>query len=242
MKSILKRKTSSQFNGYDRLREKIYQSFVVEKLNNTVGFVLLGSFAIVLSWITISGGLTAGTLILLFVLGVPIVFTCLLNLQVGFIIVLTVSSFIFFLPRVSGQYELPFGSLPDTLLLILFLGIFVNKENKFKTTTAYRSPIFFVILIWISFLLVQVFNPNSPSNSWPLILRGVIGFTVTYFVFTRLFNTWRYVKIFTISWLIIAFLAALYAYYQEFVGLPSYDLAWVNSSPKMIGLNFIRGR
>ena len=242
MKSISNRVILSYLEGYSRLKRRIYRYFIVEKLNNTIGFVLLGSFAVVLSWATISGGFATGILTLLLVLGVPIVFICLLNLRAGFLIALIVSSLIFFLPRVSGQYELPFGSVPDILLLILFLGIFVNKENRFESVTSYRSPIFFVILIWISFLLMQVFNPNNPSNSWPLILRGVIGFTVTYFVLTRLFDTWRYVKIFTICWLIVALLAALYAYYQEFFGLPSYDLAWVNRSPKSIGLNFIRGR
>ncbi len=179
---------------------------------------------------------------LVIILGIPTALICLLNLRAGFIITLIASSFIFFLPRISGQYDLPSGSLPDILLLVIFLGVFVNKENKFATVTAYRSPIFFIVLIWVGYLFVQILNPNNPSNSWPLILRGVIGFTITFFILTRLFTTWRYVRLFTICWLAVALLAALYAFYQEFVGLPSYDLAWVNRSPKSIGLNFIRGR
>ncbi len=227
---------------YNRFKEKIYQYFIVEKLNNPFGFVLLVSLAVFASWIAVSGGFGVGAIMLVIIFGIPTALICLLNLQAGFIITLVTSSFVFFLPRISGQYDLPSGSLPDILLLIVFLGVFVNKENKFATITAYRSPISFIVSIWIGYLLVQILNPNNPPNSWPLILRGVIGFAVTFFIFTRLFSTWRYVRLFTICWLAVALLAALYAFYQEFVGLPNYDLAWVNRSPKSIGLNFIRGR
>ena len=215
---------SSYLSGYRRLREEIYRCFIVEKLNNPIGFILLVSLAVFASWIAISGGFVAGTVVLGVVLGIPVVLVCLLHLQAGFIATLIVSSLIFLLPRISGQYDLPFGSLPDVLLLIIFLGLFVNKENRFATITTYRSPVFFIVLIWISYLLVQLLNPNSPPNSWPLILRGVIGFTITFFILTRVFSTWRYVRLFTICWLAIALLAALYAFYQEFRGLPSYDL------------------
>jgi hypothetical protein len=224
------------------LKRELYRRFIVEKLNNVAGLVLLGSFAIVASWIATNGGLGISIFMLVVIFGIPIAFICLFNLQVGFLIAFVVSSFIFFFPRITGQYDIPFGSVNDILLVVILLGVFTNKENKFKTNSAYQSPIFFMVLVWISYLSLQVLNPNNPSNSWPLILRGVIGFTVTYFVLVRLFDTWNHIRLFTICWLTIALLAALYAFYQEFVGLPSYDLAWVSRNPKSIGLNFIRGR
>ena len=233
---------SAYLSPYNSFKEKLYRCFIVEKLNNAVGFVLLGSGAIIASWITVNGGIPAGTIILLAVIGVPIALICLLNLQVGFNIALVVSSLIFIVPRISGQYDIPVGPLSDILLLIILLGLFVNKKNRFETVTTYRSPIFLIVVIWIGFLLLQTLNPNGPSNTWPLILRGVIGFAAVFFIFTRLFTTWHSVRLFTYCWLAIALLAALYAFYQEFVGLPSYDLTWVNRSPKSIGLNFIRGR
>ena len=242
MRLNLGKAAPSYFSKRSRLEQAMYRYLIVEKLNNTVGFTLLASCAILLSWIAVSGGLSAGTVLLAVILGVPIALVCLLNFRIGFVIALVISSFSFLLARISGQYDLPFGSLSDILMLIVFLGVFVNKENKFEAITAYQSPVFFLVLIWIGFLLIQIFNPNGPPGSWPLILRGVIGFSIIYFVLIRLFTTWHYVKLFTICWLTIALLAAFYAFYQEFAGLPSYDLTWVKRSPKSIGLNFIGGR
>jgi hypothetical protein len=230
-------------NLYSLISKKLYQYFIIEKLDNIVGYLLLGFFALAISWTTASKGIEFGIALMAIVLGIPISLACLLNIQVGFIIILLVSSFTFFLPRISGLYDLPFGSIPDILLLFVFCGIFIDKENRFKKVTAYKSPIIYVILLWIGYLLIQVFNPNSLSTAaWLLSVRGIVGYILTYFILIRLFDSLHYVKIFTIAWLSIALLASVYALYQEFIGLPDYDLAWISRSPKSIGLNFIRGR
>ncbi len=228
---------------YYIISRKLYQWFLVEKLYNPLGFALLILCSLIISWLTIRDGIEMGVILLGGILGIPIGLVCLFNTKLGIIITIIASSFIFILPRVTGLYDAPFGSVPDVLLLVTFCGLFVNQQNRFKEVTAYRSPIMYVILLWVCYLFVQGLNPNSTSvTAWLLSIRGVITYTLTYFVFIRLFDSFRDVKYFTICWLIIAFLAALYAFYQEFAGLPNYDLNWVRRSPKSIGLMFIRGR
>ena len=240
---MMKQLTMWKDIAYNWINRKLYQCFITEKLNNAVGYILLGTFAIVSTWVINSLGWEVGMALLTLIIGAPVAIICLLNIQLGFILVIVVSSFTFFIPRISGLYDFPFGSLPDVLLLLTFCGIFVNKENRFKKVTAYNSIIFFMVLLWISYLLIQLFNPNNPSLEASLFaVRGIIGYMITYFILIRLFDTLHYVKIFTIIWLAISLLAAIYSFYQEFVGLPEYDLAWISRSPKSIGLNFIRGR
>ena len=237
--SISFRESTSSFND----TKQLYRWVILEKLYNPFGFTILGLLSVLVSWIVLSGGLEAGVAILVCALGIPVGLICLFNTKLGFIITLVASSFIFILPRITGLYDLPVGSLPDILLLLTFCGLFINRENRFTEVTAYRSPIFYIIIIWICYLFSQGINPNSISvSAWLLSVRGIISYTLTYFVLIRLFDCFRDVKLFTICWLFIALLAAAYAGYQEFVGLPGYDLAWVQRSPKSIGLNFIRGR
>ncbi len=228
---------------YRWIAKKLYRHFIIEKLNNPLGYVLLGAFSVFAAWATARIGIEIGAFLLILITGTPIALACLLNIRIGFILIVIISSFTFFIPRIIGIYDFPFGSLPDVLLLLTFCGIFVNKEHHFQKITAYNSIIFYMVLLWISYLLIQLFNPNNPSLQASLFsVRGILGYIITYFILIRLFDTQHYVKVFTITWLAISLLAALYAFYQEFAGLPAYDLAWISRSPKSIGLNFIRGR
>lgn len=243
MANIIHRVASWNASLYFNISRKFYYWFIVEKLYNPLGFALLVLCSIVISWLTLSGGAEVGAVLLAGVFGIPIGLVCLFNTKLGLAITIITSSFIFILPRITGLYDTPFGSLPDILLLITFCGLFVNRQNRFKQVTAYKSPITYAVLLWICYLFVQGLNPNSLSiSAWLLSVRGIIAYTLIYFLFIRLFDSFRDVKFFTLCWLFIAFLAALYAFYQEFVGLPDYDLNWVRRSPKSIGLNFIRGR
>ena len=232
-------------NGSERysISRKLYQWFLVEKLYNPLGFILLFLCSLIISWIIVRDGIEVGAILLGGILGIPIGLVCLFNTKLGVIIIIVVSSFIFILPRVTGLYDTPFGSVPDILILFVFCGLFIDRQNRFKEVTAYRSPIMYVVLLWICYLFIQGLNPNSLSiSAWLLSIRGIITYALIYFIFIRLFDSFRDVKYFTLCWLSIAFLAALYAFYQEFAGLPDYDLNWVRRSPKSIGLNFIRGR
>lgn len=223
--------------------QKLYCRFNFGKIGNPLGYILLSVLSIFMALATASLGIAMGAFLLALLLGIPIGLVCLLNIRLGFLLIIIVSSFTFFIPRITGLYDFPFGSITDVLLLLTFCGIFVNKEHRFQKLTAPNNIIFYMILLWISYLIFQLFNPNSISVEASLFsVRGILGYIITYFILIRLFDTRYYVKVFTITWLAISLLAALYAFYQEFAGLPQYDLSWVTRNPKSIGLAFIRGR
>ena len=236
------RSSNSSRGARHHLYEWVFRVSVLQKLNNPVGYALFFLMAVVVAYAVASRGLVAGALLLGAIYGLPILALCLSNSKAGFLITLFFSSFIFLINRILGQ-ELPLGVAREVLFLAIFLGIYVRKSAfNDKVINPAKNPITLLVFLWTLYLLVQAFNPNGVWDAWLFGARGIIGFAITYAVLVYVFDSLDFVSLFTKFWLFIALLAALYGLYQEYVGLPSYDLKWVTSNELRIGLNFIQGR
>ncbi len=182
-------------------------------------------------------GIKAGILLLGAIVGIPFLVLCIIDLQVGFITIFLVSSFVFVAKRFV---DAPFGIIPEVLTYAAFIGVLIKRKAMYHT---FQNPITFMVGIWLLYLLIQALNPNATSMAgWLFGARGILNMFFTYIILMHVFDSLNFVNIFTKVWLGIALLAAIYGLYQEFAGLPSYDLAWVTSTKQLIGLNFIQGR
>lgn len=214
---------------------------LLRQINHPLVYVLFILLALAIAYVVAKKGIVIGVLLLSVIYGLPLLALCLSDSKAGFLITLFFSSFIFLINRILGQ-ELPLGVVREVLLLFVFLGIYVRKSAFNETINPVRNPITLLVFLWIAYLFVQAFNPNGSLDAWLFGLRGIIGFGITYAVLVYIFDSLDFVSLFTKFWLFIALLAALYALYQEYVGLPTYDLKWVTANDLRIGLNFIQGR
>lgn len=211
-----------------------------EKAKNSIVSVLLVSIGTVLSAIIVWKGLSLGLGILGILVGLPLLAICLIRPHYGYIIAFFASSFVFLAKRFI---DLPFGVIPEMLMLASLLGIMLKRKKTANDNSTFKNPISIAIIVWVVYILVQAFNPNNLSiNGWLFGFRGILNLIVYYFVAYYAFSQLKNLRIFLKLWLVIAWLTALYGLYQEFAGLPSYDLAWVTSTKELIGLNFIQGR
>ena len=176
--------------------------------------------------------------------GVPVGIICFANNKIAFFIIFLTSSFMFFFNRLI-PFDIPFGALLDGLLVITSLGIIIRKKIQTQgKVTNYNlvNPVSILLFIWILYLVFQVINPAGNISAWAYDIRGIIGFLLGYFIIYHTFNSFNFLELFTKAWLFVAILAALYALYQEFFGLPVWDLRWVTENETRIGLNFIQGK
>jgi putative inorganic carbon (HCO3(-)) transporter len=60
-----------------------------------------------------------------------------------------------------------------------------------------------------------------------------------YIVCFRMFCSFKELKRFTIFWLVISMIVALYGFYQEFIGLTNFEMHWITSNPERYKLYFI---
>lgn len=216
------------------------QKILVEKLNNVFGYIVFTAIALAISFLSVQDVTQKTIFIILFiVISLPISVACFINPLFGFFAALIYSSSIFLLERLFGDIPSSLGI--DALIIITFLGI-LNKGKKLPRGV-YFNPVNLVVVAWILYSVVQLFNPNLTTNvDFFQRIRGTLSFCITYYLIVTLTLERNFIRLFFIFWIVIASLASLYALYQEYFGLPWFDLKWVTSSKELIGLNFIGGR
>ena len=187
-------------------------------------------------------GVIMGILIMAMGLGIPFVVICIISRKIAILSIVTISSFIFIVNRIVGQ-TLPSGLLIDGLLLCALIGILLKSSLRTSgLKQIIKNPVSLVIFFWFVYFLLQAFNPEGSTRAWLMGLRGMGSFLIAYYVLSVTFDSMKFVTIFTKLWLGICILGALYCFYQEFVGLPSFDLRWVTANETRKGLNWIQGR
>ncbi|MEO1051430.1 MAG: O-antigen ligase family protein [Bacteroidota bacterium] len=175
-------------------------------------------------------------------IGIAVGFICFINVELGFLVCFVFCSSIFLMSRLAGT-DLPYGAARDAILLILFVGILVQRiKKKAKVDWSLNNPVTIVLIIYTTYLLIQFFNPSGTIDGWLFGIRGYLSYLIAYFIILNLFKDYKYFIRFTKLWMAVALLGALYAFYQEIMGLPGFDLRWVTATEARIGLNFIQGK
>lgn len=183
-----------------------------------------------------------GALIIIGLIGLSGLIISLLNPEIGFLILFIYSSFIFLIARIIGREDIPIGLIRDLFIMVILIGIIVHRyfyksDQWFKIT-----PISIVYIFTLLYMVVEFFNPNGTVGGWFEGLVGVLAYFFLYIIILHIFHDYNKIRKFTVLWLVIFLIAALYSLYQEWVGLPPYDLNWVTANPLRIGLNWSYGR
>jgi putative inorganic carbon (hco3(-)) transporter len=91
--------------------------------------------------------------------------------------------------------------------------------------------------------MLEMFNPLSHSISARLIgIRETLMVLLLFFACMHVFNNMNFIRYFNKVWLFLALLAALWAFYQEWVGMPEYAMRWLlKGGPEAYKLAFIWG-
>ena len=227
------------------MKEWFYDKIINEKLNNFLGLVILLILSIVSAILIAHMGMKGGTMILAAIVGAPLAVYTIINNQFGYFFLLIFSTFIGFISR-AFSVNVPFGVGIDLILILMFSGIvleqiFSNKENKARDFSL-GNPISIMIFVWTAYLLLQAFNPAGTPAGWMFGLRNILRVVVAFIIAQRVFKDLKSVDTFVVLLIGIGLVVALYCIYQEFVGLPSFDLKWATATDERINLLFIQGK
>jgi len=183
-----------------------------------------------------------GALVILGMLGIGALLICFFKPDIGFVICFLFCSFIFIIARIIGKEDIPYGVIRDVMLGVIFMGILIQRILKKHEPWIKPSPIFITYALFTVYLLLQFLNPEGSTKGWLIGMRSYISYFVLYLILMHLLSDYKKIVNFTKLWLTVFLLAAFYTFYQEWIGLPDYDLRWVTANPKRIGLNFSQGR
>ncbi len=179
-----------------------------------------------------------GIIFLVIVIGLPITIYSMINLKFGIISLLIFSYFLGFNRFIK---DVPLGVVMDVLLIVMLIGLLVEKWKK-NDYSAARNPISYVVWIWIVYNLLEFFNPMASRQVWIYVIRGIALLMIYYFIVLHATDNLKFLKTVLNIWLVLTLLGALYGLFQEFNGLTQAEKEWVARDEFRFNLIFNWGR
>jgi putative inorganic carbon (HCO3(-)) transporter len=204
-----------------------------------VGILLLLLAGLSLGIVTIKAGMLAGIMIVVAMIGIPVVCGMVAYPVFGICCLIAMAYGLFYIIRLGTSY--PMGTVLDGMQVLLLLGFFI-RQKKYPDWSVFKGPVGYMLLIWIGYNLLEVINPWAESRlAWVYTVRTIAVLTLMYFVFAYQIRTVQAIRIVLKVWLLLSFVAMLYAYKQEYIGIAAKELADMQSDPLSVSLMFIDG-
>ena len=204
-----------------------------------LGYFILSLVAVCASLVVVRFSIVGRIIISCVFVGLPLAYAVVAYPKFGIITMLIASFFIMMLVKVDTN--IPFGTLMDALELLLIIGFFL-KHKYDRSWQFIQNPITILILIWIVYNLLELFNPLAESRlAWLYTIRSVALVMMTYFIFMYNVTTLQFVRTILKLWIALSFFAALYAFKQEYFGFFPFEKNWLANDPVASGLYFIGG-
>ncbi|BAV10227.1 O-antigen ligase [Filimonas lacunae] len=193
----------------------------------------------VLAVLIAKGGMAYGVMAMIMVVALPAVFAIIAYPSFGILVLLLLAYTIMFIIRLNVT-SFPLGTLMDGLEALLILGFLIKQ--KFNPDWSFiKKPVSIVISIWIGYCLFEVVNPAAASRlAWVYTIRSLALVMLMYFIFMYNIRSVQLIRIIIGMWLTLAFIAAIYAFKQEYIGFSSFEEASL-ADPLTAALYFIDG-
>ncbi|GIL23268.1 MAG: membrane protein [Bacteroidota bacterium] len=180
-----------------------------------------------------------GPVIIILILALAFSSYAFTDYRISFYVGLILTSIMFYFERLL-PVDLPYGVFCDLAFVLSFIVMVLNpKLVHWKQYLTH--PITIGYLLTFLFQIFQAFNPNAVSlTAWLVSLRGLL-LMVIMIITLELASKLENIKVLFKLWMIIAGAAAAYAIYQEFVGLPGFEMRWLTADPLRYRLIVIFG-
>ena len=214
--------------------------FLIEKLNNVLGIVLLTILALMIAYVSNIIALKGLIVIALSLVAIPSLLVSITHLQIGLSIVVIISFFLLGIKKLVTN--LPLGIILDAYIFLIFF-VLIIKLLKNKNNDYFNNPITYLAIIWLIYNVIELFNPIASSQiAWFYTVRSIAGQLLLYFIALFVLNNLKIASQFIKLILGLSFLAALYGLYQEFFGLMQWEKQWLFEDMQRYHLYFQWGR
>jgi hypothetical protein len=210
---------------WGKIKAQLNQQLVAQKLNSPLGLAMLLLATLPLSYLLATLELKVSVVLYIGLIGIPLLIFCLFNIAFAIGLMLFVS---FALPFALKYTDAPIGTLLDLLILLSTVGILLRqiKERDFGFA---KSPLSYIILIWLYYNVMQVLNPEAQSRlAWVYTVRSVAIQQVVFFIGAYAFQRNRAGIMILLKGIIgMCFVSALYGLKQYFFGFNAQETLWM---------------
>lgn len=229
---------STVISGIEKLW---YTSFIDQKLNNWLGYILFGLIAVAIGYL-FAHQMLFGIGLLGAIIASAVVIICLVNTEAGLYITAFYSFFSFALTRFISE-DFPVGVISDVLIITTLFSLFVRRINLTTTFNQFmHSSVVIAITILFFYLIIELFNPYAHSFAgWYQTFRKMLDAVFLLFIAYKVLDNYAAIKRFLTVLFILCVLTGMYACFQQWHGLFDSERAWVMADDTRFGLIFING-
>lgn len=181
--------------------------------------------ALLTGWLIGTFGVLGGAVMVVLPLALAVVVGILLQPKFGLLIYVTLSFLIGFMRFVPS--DAPLGLSLDAVLMFTLVATFMNgKQMNWKRL---RSPIFYLMAIWLFYSILEYFNPEVPNPvAWFYKVRSISFSWFLLVILTLVMPISRQdILWFLRMWLFWSLLAAFWAFKQHYIGLADAEAQWL---------------
>lgn len=227
-----------------RLSNWLYNQLMIKKFISPLGLLCLIFLALVTGFLTANDLFFVPLGLAAMLVGIILVYWCLFKPLTGLYIVSVFAILVFYPNHLLGRDLLPLSPVWEILVLITFLGTFMQPTVRLGNSgRLLKTPVSLVLLVYTLYLLLQVFNPNVPNlDGWFPSVRRWLIFILLYVSFYRMMTTAARIRYFVKFWIWAFFIIGLYGCYQQWFGYLPMELNYIMSTPGSFELLFQGGQ
>ncbi len=225
-----------------RIGKFLSRVFLVQKLDNWLGYLLLGVLAAGFGYLFVFK-MAVGRGIVGFVLALCVVVPCMVNAEVGLYVNLFFCFFVCHFSRYFFHDYSMIGSAADVLILATLSSFVVKRINLRQSVREFaRSRAVVWILLLDAYVLVELYNPGAHSfEGWYIAFRKSLEVMLLLFIAFNVFDSYAKVRRYIIVLFVACALTGLYGCWQQWHGLFDFERVWVMADDTRFALIFIQG-
>ena len=213
------------YTGFESVPDRTFSLSDQWRTNRWLLPVLGTLLALVAGWLIGTWGVKGA----LMTVGVPvalcIVVGTLIEPKIGLLVYVHLSFLIGFTRFLPPDTQV--GTGLDSVLVLSLVGTFLNgKRMNWKQL---RQPMLWLLIVWLSYTILEYFNPEAPHR--PAWFYNVRSFSLSWFFIAIIVMvnpiSRNDIRLFMQTWLVWSFLAALWAFKQQYIRLEPAELAWL---------------
>jgi len=190
-------------------------------------YSLLGTVtALLAGYLIATMGMVGSAVIVVIPISLLLLTGILLEPKLGLMIYVQLSFLVPFLSRFLSV-NIPLGTLIEAILVLTLLSLMIN--GKRMNWSQLNQPAFYLIATWFFFTFLELFNPEMPNQfSWLYRFRAFsFQWLMAAILVLVIPITKRDIIILVRIWLVWSFMAALWAFKQQYLGLTAREMSWL---------------
>jgi len=228
-----------EISGWTKFINTLKRLILFEKMYNPLGFIILTLISCLFAYYISATTYKNGVVIIVGLIA-PCAFVWLVrNPKYQVITYLTLSFSIMYLLALGVTF--PLGTVMDGLLLMVIIDL-LTKLRKSKEWYRLHGKISKTVIVWIVYLFFEVGNPAAESRqAWVFTIRTMGVVAISFYAFIYHIRTKEFMRTLITIVLTFHFIAAWYAFKQEYIGYFQFEEDYLHSSEEITQLLFLAG-